>query len=209
MIYLAHRGYWLLPDEKNRRSAFERAWEYSFGLEIDVRDAAQQLVISHDIPSETEMTLDDFLLIYHKSGNESWLALNIKSDGLALLLKESVSRYSVKNFFVFDMSTPELLNYHRHGLPSAVRMSEFEHETVLLEKSAYIWLDSFQQMWFDKTTLSSLLDIGKTVAIVSPELHQRNYVEDWNYLKKKGFHKHPRLMLCTDYPLEARSFFCG
>ena len=143
----------------------------------------------------------DFLL------QTSWMALNIKSDGLVHLLKKAMSRYQASNFFVFDMSTPELLNYERQGFPIAVRMSEYEREPVLLDKSTYVWLDSFGERWFDETALSRLLEMGKTVAIVSPELHHHDYVNAWKFLKDGGFHNHPRMMLCTDYPMEARSFF--
>lgn len=207
MIFLAHRGYWLSLEEKNRRSALERAWDNSFGLEIDVRDAGGRLVISHDVPCGDEVAFDDFLTVYHQRANGSWMALNIKSDGLVLLLKQALVRYQVSNFFVFDMSTPELLNYEREGFPIAVRMSEFEREPLLTKTSTYIWLDSFEERWFDESVLFRLLEMGKTVAVVSPELHCRDHWHDWKFLKNKGLHNHPRMMLCTDFPLEARRFF--
>lgn len=207
MIYLAHRGFWLSSEEKNQRSAFERAWQGSFGLEIDVRDSRQRLVISHDMPSGNELAFDDFLSLYTTQGNHSWLAINIKADGLASSLQQSLSQHGVQHYFVFDTSIPEFLQYQRRDMPIAMRLSEFEQEAVFLEKSCFVWLDCFHRMWFDENRLRSLLDAGKTVAIVSPELHGRPHLGDWQFLKKGGFHHHERVMLCTDHPEKARIFF--
>ena len=41
------------------------------------------------------------------------LALNIKSDGISEILKKTLKKYSIKNYFVFDMSVPELIQYKK------------------------------------------------------------------------------------------------
>ena len=49
-----------------------------------------------------------------------------------------------------------------------------------------------------------LLNQGKKVCIVSPDLHKREYKSVWEkYKNVKG------IMLCTDYPKEAEVYFNG
>ena len=82
MRIIAHRGYWIKPNEKNTAIAFERALRLNFGIETDIRDVQGKLVVSHDMPSGGEMDFSDFLdlcLLYSKARP---LALNIKSDCL-------------------------------------------------------------------------------------------------------------------------------
>ena len=66
-------------------------------------------------------------------------------------------------------------------------------------------LDSFEKEWFDTSTIKDLLAINKRVCIVSPELHGREYKKFWNTIKSLSNEKD--LMLCTDYPEEAKVFF--
>ncbi len=48
---------------------------------------------------------------------------------------------------------------------------------------------------------------GKKVCIVSPELHNRDYINLWEILKTSGLQKVDGLILCTDKPVEATNFF--
>ena len=88
MNILAHRGYWLKPEEKNTRIAFERALSLGFGIESDVRDYLGNLVISHDIPGDSAMPLSEFIALLEQYPRVSF-ALNVKSDGLQLGIKNS------------------------------------------------------------------------------------------------------------------------
>ena len=48
----------------------------------------------------------------------------------------------------------------------------------------------------------------KKVCIVSPELHGRNYLHKWkNYKDISITNPELSIILCTDFPLEARSYF--
>ena len=54
---MCHRGYWsgelgIAPLQKNSWEAFERAIDFGFGIETDLRDYAGSVVISHDVPTE-------------------------------------------------------------------------------------------------------------------------------------------------------------
>lgn len=68
MYILAHRGYWLYKEEENTLDAFQRAYENGFGIETDVRDYNEQLVISHNIPAAGCTAFSDFADQYAKEG---------------------------------------------------------------------------------------------------------------------------------------------
>ena len=102
MRVLSHRGYWLKPIEKNSKKAITRSLRKGFGVETDIRDCSGTLVVSHDIPTGSEMKLETLFEIT-KDFEDLIIALNIKSDGLVKIISELVKRNSVKNYFVFDM----------------------------------------------------------------------------------------------------------
>ena len=55
-----------------------------YGLEVDIRDYNNKLVLSHDVPNEQSEDLEDFLT--HIQEN-NFLALNIKSVEIEFQLK--------------------------------------------------------------------------------------------------------------------------
>jgi hypothetical protein len=211
MKILSHRGYWKRASEKNTPKAFEYSFIRGFGTETDVRDFKGELVISHDIAQGNEMSFIDFLTLVEKQqknlGSQLSLALNIKSDGLANKINQSLKKYSGNDFFVFDMSVPDMRSYFEAGIPVFTRMSEVEKEPAWLDKSDGVWLDGFETEWYGADVICDLLDRQKRVCIVSPELHSRSHILLWERLNllqnKQG------LLLCTDYPELAADFFNG
>ena len=47
----------------------------------------------------------------------------------------------------------------------------------------------------------------KKVAIVSFDLHKREYLDQWEFLKSHNFHTNESLLLCTDNPETAKTYF--
>lgn len=211
---IAHRGLWFQPHEKNSVGAFEAALKDGFGIETDVRDLGSQLVISHDIPNSKCQTLESFLELYQQSGANTTLAINIKSDGLAQELKSWLQKFSVTNYFCFDMSVPDSLHYAKLGMTLFARRSEYEPASIQLDLAQGVWLDGFHGEWFSAQDWAQYLAQGKGVSIVSPELHKRPYQTFWNELQAwlKDGRANPgtaaRLMLCTDFPREFREMLC-
>lgn len=203
MNVLSHRGYWQELNEKNKEIAFQRSFELGFGTETDIRDRNGALVISHDMPDGSEMSLSDFLRIVDNRNLP--FALNIKADGLILPLVKQMQSTKLSNWFVFDMAVPDMYAYLKAGVPVFTRMSEVEKQPAWIEQSAGVWLDAFSDIWYDAQTIEDLLRSGKKVCVVSSELHGRNYEALWNLLLPIS--KHPLLMLCTDNPELARNFF--
>ena len=211
MEILAHRGLWRLPKDKNKLSSFSEALEMGFGIETDLRDIDGKVIISHDPPSKSEkqfLSLNEFLDLYNSFDSNLPLALNIKSDGLSLYIKNSLEKYQIKNYFLFDMSVPDLIEYHKNKIKIFCRQSEFESPENLINISNGLWLDSFSENYYKDMDLNSVFDKWNEVAIVSPELH--GYKKDyfWELLKGKiiNFSK-KKIFLCTDFPEEAKSYF--
>ena len=207
MEILSHRGLWLTPEEKNSAGAFLRSFDASFGTETDVRDRNGELVISHDpatdAAADTTITLDHFLTLLGTASLP--LALNIKADGLADKLHRTMARHPHTHWFVFDMSIPDMRGHLRVGNPTYARMSEVEQHPAWLDRIAGIWLDGFEGTWYGTETIRQLLNAGKKVCVVSPELHRRPPAETWQMLRPLAHEA--GLSICTDTPHEARLFF--
>lgn len=207
MQLIAHRGYWLDPKEKNTELAFVRALDHGFGIETDFRDLNGQLVISHDAPTHGVMLASQFAALYNDCPVSAPLALNIKADGLQHLTSQLVQEAGFRNFFVFDMAVPDMRAYIRLQIPTYTRQSEYEAIPILLSSCQGVWLDAFESTWYDLKVIHAILDQGKGVAIVSPELHGRSREELWEWLKANNVHEHALVSLCTDFPLQAQEFF--
>ena len=208
MIVLSHRGYWKEVSEKNLSIAFERSFSLGFGTETDIRDYKGELVISHDIADEKCISVKEMFEIYNKYDNTLPLALNIKADGLQVKLNELLEEYKIENYFVFDMSVPDGLQYLRHNIKSFTRESEYETIPSFYDEACGIWLDEFQGHWINKEVIENHIKNNKQICIVSPDLHKREYKKEWQHYKEiekeLGI---DNLMICTDYPEEAKEFF--
>jgi hypothetical protein len=203
---ISHRGLWNMPQEKNSENSFINSFKLMYGTETDVRDFNGGLVISHDIANESCMEINSFFDLYNKHTGKV-LALNIKSDGLASLLSKTLNKHEIENYFVFDMSIPDTIGYLKLGMKVFIRQSEYERELPFYEECTGVWLDSFLSVWYDLQVIEHHLKNGKKVCIVSPELHNRDYINLWEILKTSGLQKVDGLILCTDKPVEATNFF--
>jgi glycerophosphoryl diester phosphodiesterase len=208
MIILSHRGYWNELLEKNQPIAFERSFSLGFGTETDIRDYKGELVVSHDMADEKCIAAKEMFSIYSKYDNTLPLALNIKADGLQAKLKELLNQYNIINYFVFDMSVPDGLGYLKQNIKAFTRESEYEKEPSFYNEACGVWLDEFQGHWITKDIIERHLKNNKQICIVSPDLHKREYQAEWKHYKlieqELGINN---LMLCTDYPEEAKEFF--
>lgn len=208
MKIIAHRGFWLESSEKNSLAAFERALKYGFGIETDFRDHNGRLVIAHDLPVgniQYAQGLSD-LLLSHRS--DAVMALNIKSDGLHRLMADFISNSKLNNYFVFDMSVPDMRGYLNQKINAYSRLSEYELTPNFLDQCSGVWLDCFEQdIWYGLNEIQDLISVGKNITIVSPELHGRPHLDFWYFLKNNGCHLDEQIAICTDYPLEAGRFF--
>jgi hypothetical protein len=209
MNVIAHRGFWLEPNEKNSTIAFKRALAHGFGIETDFRDLNGTLVISHDLPTTSCMTATELASLIRLQPVISPHALNIKSDGLHMLMEEFLAKAncSSSDYFVFDMSVPDTRGYLSKEIRVFSRLSEYETNPSFINQSAGIWLDAFESDWYDMQTLKNMLANGKQVSIVSPELHSRPHLFLWKAIRQSGLHTNSGISICTDFPLAASTYF--
>lgn len=208
---LAHRGCWSDKVAPNGHEALKIAISSGFGLELDVRDFDNKLVISHDPPSQSTdvQSIGSLFEILNDTDHQATLAINIKSDGLLPLLRE----LNVPSpHFYFDMSFPEFMKYAKAGLPVACRVSEMETAQTLGLGShfqpQFWWVDSLTRNWItNEKKVNQIIRMPGTKAIVSPELHGREHQEFWN-LVRPHFLESEDLLVCTDLPNEFLRF-CG
>lgn len=215
MIFLAHRGLWHAPDERNTRAALRAAFAAGFGAETDVRDQNGRLVIAHDMAVGECLPFAAVLADWRAAGLPGRLAINVKADGLAAVIAAELAAVegATARAFVFDMSVPDTLGYLSSGIPVFTRHSEFEPLPPLETRTAGTWFDCFERPWVDPARVTADLRRGRLAAIVSPELHKRTVHETfWALLRAELATLPPeltaeRLMLCTDFPVEAAAFF--
>ena len=208
MIILSHRGYWNTSRAKNSLAAFEHSFDLGFGTETDFRDLDRRLVISHDPPAADALTADELFRVLAARDASLPLAVNVKSDGLQTMLKQALTTHGIGNYFLFDMSVPDALASIKAGLRVFTRQSDVETVPSFYEQAAGVWMDAFSDdRWMTPEAIESHLHSGKEVCLVSPELHGRPHLPFWNRLRGSAIAGHPSLMLCSDIPEEAQTFF--
>ena len=140
-----------------------------FGLEIDIRDYNGILVLSHDLPNEKCTSFEKFL---ESVNPNTMLLINVKSTDIQQNLQEILTKYKIENYFTFDWTIPDLLLAVKNNLICAFRVSEYEKE--IIPGCAWVWVDSFDSIWYDEKYLRNLKTTGLKIALVSPELHDRD-----------------------------------
>ncbi|MBD2550422.1 phosphodiesterase [Microcystis elabens FACHB-917] len=210
---LAHRGMFVSESEKNSPKALRRALDEGFGIETDLRDLDGRVVISHDPPraSPPPSTIEWLLEQIASSLSAGRIGLNIKSDGLAAMIKSELEKAGLdaNQIFFFDMSVPDSLAYLKGNLPVYSRISDYEPMPTFLDMAKGVWIDNFNGLFQQVKTAKDLIGQGVRVAIVSPELHRRSHVNLWNEITEMGLHLSPLFELCTDLPMEAANRFCN
>ena len=176
MQILAHRGYWKEQEERNSPTALHRALESGFGFESDIRDYKGELVISHNIADESCQKAEEVFCWLAEHEDRYCFAINIKADGLTNLLAGLLEKYHITNYFTFDMSVPQMVEYADMGLTYFTRQSEVEPDPIMYDKAAGVWIDGFWGTdWITEALLQRHIAAGKRICLVSPELHDREY----------------------------------
>ncbi len=210
MQILSHRGYWNKQEviQKNSIAAIRTSLESGFGFESDLRDYRGKLVISHNIADEDAPEAESVMKMLKEYANSRCFAINIKADGLAEELLRLTDTYQITNYFTFDMSVPQMISYKEASIPFYSRQSEYEPEPVLYKDCKGVWIDAWiEETWITKELILRYISDGKSVCLVSPELHGRKQKEFWQRLKDFGLNQEERVALCTDMPGQAKIFF--
>lgn len=209
MQILAHRGYWNTDIESNSPKALKTALENGYGFESDVRDFNGNIVISHNIATENSQNAEEVFRWLYEFNNQYCFAINIKADGLKELIQSYLMKYQISNYFLFDMSVPQMVEYRDMKLKFFTRQSEIEQNPCMYDDANGVWIDGFWSTdWITKELLEEHLENGKQICIVSPDLHGNSYYDFWEKLKAWNLNQSD-VFLCTDYPDKAKEFFYG
>jgi hypothetical protein len=180
MEYIAHRINTLEELEKIPKE---------FGVELDLRDFGNRLILQHDPFTDGE-DFEDYLKHYH----HGTMILNVKSERIEYRVLELLEKYKITNYFFLDSSFPMIHLLSQQGEKNvAVRFSEFEGIDTILNmknKIEWIWVDCFSKLPINYQTYSFLKDNGFKFCLVSPELQgqpeklevYKQYLEDNNII---------------------------
>jgi len=178
-----------------------------FGIETDLRDAAGEVVISHDPAVQGAPRFISLLETWLNLGvlGKAPLALNVKSDGLVPLLDGAKLALRASAHFFFDMSFPQLRTYAQAGHAVALRVSEYEplprDLALTLKIEPRYWLDSFESDWWLGSQEIEEACRHAQVVLVSPEIHGRDPEAVWLWFAdvlEKGY----AISICTDRPFD-------
>lgn len=207
---IAHRGYWNEDIMRNSPIAIRTALEKGYGFETDVRDYHEHMVISHNIANASSQDAEEVFRWMNEFSDRYTFAINIKADGLKDFLESNIKKYEISNYFLFDMSVPQMVEFREMGLRYFTRQSEIEPVPCMYDDSAGVWIDGFWSVdWVTEELLKKHIKAGKEVCIVSPDLHgKEDYKDFWIRLKSFDL-DFSKVLLCTDHPDEAREYFYG
>ncbi len=144
-----------------------------YGVELDLRDFADRLVLQHD-PFKDGEDFEEYLKHY----NHGTMILNIKSERIEHKVLELIQKYNIKKYFFLDSSFPMIYLLSKTGEKNiALRFSEFEGIDTILSmtgKVEWIWVDCFSKLPINYEIYKLLKNNGFKFCLVSPELQGQN-----------------------------------
>ena len=157
-----------------------------YGIEIDIRNHGNALLVVHDPFLTDAVELSEWLLHY----NHRFLIANVKEEGLEPKLLPLLKQHKIEDFFILDESVPYIRKYAREGITNfALRVSEFESVETALAMNAHlkaegyridwIWVDSYTGALLPAESAAQLKAAGFKLCQVSPELHHVDQPESW------------------------------
>lgn len=188
MIKIAHR---VNTAAALRRVPTER------GVEVDLRDRGDRLILQHDPFSDGE-DFEDYLRDYH----HRFLILNIKSERIEHRVLELVHRANITEFFLLDCSFPMIRLLAAGGERRiALRFSEYEPVEGVLAmagKVDWVWVDCFTRLPLTPENYRRLEESGFKLCVVSPELQGRPVEEIGLFMEQLS--AYPVHAVCTKRP---------
>lgn len=139
------------------------------GVEIDVQFYQNKVYLGHD-PGKVSIPLETYL----EDFEHSFLAINVKQEGIEEKVLQIVNSRGIPNYFLFDVSFPFLMRMAQSGQKNlAIRLSDYElirRIEYFVNRVQWIWLDIFDNVDFLQEIKKPIFRNFKICA-VSPELH--------------------------------------
>lgn len=143
-----------------------------YGIELDLRDHGDRLVLQHD-PFQDGEEFDDYLKHYR----HSTIILNVKSERIEHRVLELLQKYKIEDYFFLDSSFPMIHLLSAKGeRRMALRFSEWEGlDTLRAMKEHIDWVcvDCFTRIPLDAKVFQEIKALGYRTCFVSPELQGR------------------------------------
>lgn len=187
MLYIQHRVNTIAQLEST---------PIEFGVELDLRDREDRLILQHD-PFQDGEDFEKYLRHYR----HGLMILNIKSERIEHRVLELISAASVRDYFFLDCSFPMIRALVKQGESRiAIRFSEFEpieSALALAGQVEWVWIDCFTKMPLDDSSYARLKANFKLCA-VSPELQGRDVATIASYRRQLA--QFPLDAVCTKRP---------
>lgn len=143
-----------------------------FGVELDLRDRGERLILQHDPFTDGEDAEPFFAKYKHGT-----LILNIKSERIEFRVLELMQKYKIENYFFLDSSFPMIYQLMKRGeIRTAVRFSEYEAIDTVMKLEGlveWIWVDCFTYLPISSEVYKQLKKANFKLCLVSPELQGR------------------------------------
>lgn len=143
-----------------------------FGVELDLRDSGDRLILQHDPFSDGE-DFENYIQHYQ----HGTMILNIKSERIEHRVLELLKQYNISDYFFLDSSFPMIYLLSKQGEKRcAVRFSEVEGlDTILAMEGRidWVWVDCFTKLPITTKIYNQLKSAGFKLCLVSPELQGR------------------------------------
>jgi len=168
-------------------SSYENTISKEYGIEFDIRDSNNRLIVAHEPFTEGE-EFEEFLSKISKR----FLVVNIKSEGIELKVLELLKKYGFEDYFLLDCSFPAIVKLSRLGEKRiALRFSEYENFMNVIDNKRiinWVWVDCFTQFPLTKKMEEVFHAHGLKICIVSPELQgQSELINNYkNYIKENN-----------------------
>ena len=148
----------------------------NFGVEIDLRDSSERLILQHDPFSNGEL-FEDWLAYY----KHAFLILNIKSEGIEWKVLELLKLHNITQYMFLDCSVPMIMKLIKAGESNiAIRYSEVEPIDLaarFINKVKWLWVDCFTQFPPFEAEMMNVMSHFQ-LCLVSPSLQNRAINED-------------------------------
>ncbi len=169
-----------------------------YGVEIDIRSHASDLVLNHE-----PFSMGDRFIDYLDEYKHGTLILNIKESGIEETVIELVKNHpNIKSYFLLDIEFPYLYDASKNGQKNmAIRFSEFESiDSVkkFINKVKWVWIDTFNKLPISSSNKSTLKKFN--TCLVCPER--------WN--RKNDILKYKQVLKNMNFDIDAvmTSKFC-
>jgi glycerophosphoryl diester phosphodiesterase len=191
---ISHRG--IFDTKETSIESIKKCVQNDIGIEIDLRIKDNLLYISHDM-EKPSLFFDEVCSVLIKSKSQN--AFHIKEYDAIDPTIDMLKKYGIKNCFLFTTDDYKLKENDIVGSASYLNSPQDIFNKIL-------WCDESVSKWFIPEVISNLKHNNNNLIAISEEILTNCSVNIaklyWNSLNKMGFDG-----ICTNYPLECKSFF--